>query len=314
MAINTILYSQNYGEYYQLVATAQTHYVNKEYKEAIEKFKIAFDKFYPFLGDVEIMKKCYLAIGDKKGAYQAQCDMVLCGYRIDDTMPVVYSGMPIALYHHQDVNLEDSLLERQFLKVYPELRNQYESHIDPELNKYMEVCVYFEIYSRIMRQQAASKSIKQMRQVQDAGFNAEKTIFMNLMREKDIPRFKVSAWDYFNTGQMLIHTAQSTTKEDYEEYFKLLWQQVERGNVHLIDYVTCFDNVYARMNKFKKCYYGKQCELKKDGKLYILPVDDIEDIDNRRAKIGLPPLWVWCKQYNLVPPAGYAMPENDFNF
>ncbi|MDR0619644.1 MAG: hypothetical protein LBG17_07080 [Bacteroidales bacterium] len=307
IVINTVLHSQNYKEYYQLTATAQTHYVRKEYKEAIEKFKIAFNMFYPFFEDVEIMKKCYLAAGDKESAYQAQCEMVLCGYKIDDTMPVIYPTTPVLIYHHQDVDLGDSLLEQQFFTIYPELRNQYESHIDPELNKYMEACIYFEIYTRIMRQQAASKSTKQL--IQTAGFNTEKTIFMNLLREKDIPRFKVSAWTYFNTFGMLIHTAQFTTKDDYEEYFKLLWQQVEKGNLHLDNYVTCFDNIYAEMNKFKKCYYGRQCELKKDGKMHVLPVDDVKDIDNRRTKIGLPPLWVQCKQYNLVPPAGYAMPE-----
>ncbi|MDR1974339.1 MAG: hypothetical protein LBQ31_06650, partial [Bacteroidales bacterium] len=71
MMLNTLLYSQDYAEYYSLTSTAYTHYVQKEYNEAIDKFKTAFDKFYPFFNDVETMKKCYLAIGDKEGAYQA---------------------------------------------------------------------------------------------------------------------------------------------------------------------------------------------------------------------------------------------------
>jgi hypothetical protein len=255
------------------------------------------------------MKKCYLAIGDKEGAYQAQCDMVLCGYKIDDTMPIIYPEISeVVLYNHNDINLGDTLLEQKFLEEYPKLRAQYERHIDPELNKYVEACIYFEVYSRIVRTQITTKSLKTYRLIRDAGFNAEKTIFMNLMREKDVPRFHVSAWECFNISIMLVHTTQSTTKEEFDDFFQLLWKQVQKGNVYLGDYAVCFDHQYALWCKLKKSYYGIQFERRKDGKHYILPVDDVEHIDERRAEIGLRPLWVWCKQYNLVPPTGYTMP------
>jgi hypothetical protein len=59
------------------------------------------------------MKKCYLAIGDKEGAYQAQCDMVLCGYKINDTMPIICPEVSYAIYNHNDINLGDTLLEQK---------------------------------------------------------------------------------------------------------------------------------------------------------------------------------------------------------
>jgi tetratricopeptide (TPR) repeat protein len=300
------LHAQNYKEYYQLTTIANTHFVQKEYNEAIDKFNTAFDKFYPFIEDLQTLKKCYIAIGDKENAYQTLCKMVLCGYKIDDTTPIIYHNNHLLLYNHNGIDLYDTLLEQRFFAEYPQLRSQYESRINTELNKYLEACVSFEVFCGLARSQTSST--KEMRIIANAGFNVEKIVFMNLMKEKDIPRYEVSAWTNFNLLRMVLHTAQSATKKDFEEYFKLLWKQVEEGNFILENYASIFDNCYNRVYG-KDYFYGGQSIRKKDGKVYMSPVEDVKNVDERRAKIGLPPLWVWCKKYNLVPPEGYNMPE-----
>ena len=38
------------------------------------------------------------------------------------------------------------------------------------------------------------------------------------------------------------------TKGDYEEFFALLWREVERGNLHAEDYASLYDRTYYRLH------------------------------------------------------------------
>ena len=44
------------------------------------------------------------------------------------------------------------------------------------------------------------------------------------------------------------------TKDDYEEFFALLWREVERGNIHAEDYAQLYDRTYYRLHG--KDWYG----------------------------------------------------------
>jgi len=46
------------------------------------------------------------------------------------------------------------------------------------------------------------------------------------------------------------------TKRDYEEFFALLWREVERGNLHAEDYASLYDRTYYRLHG--KDWYGTE--------------------------------------------------------
>ena len=41
------------------------------------------------------------------------------------------------------------------------------------------------------------------------------------------------------------------------------------------------------------------------GKHFCVEIEDVSNVDKRRAEIGLPSVRVFCKKYNITPPANY---------
>ena len=67
-------------------------------------------------------------------------------------------------------------------------------------------------------------------------------------------------------------------------------------------YASVYDIVY--WFNYGKSYYGRQLTFDPEtGKHRCVEVEDAAAVDKRRAEIGLPPVWAFCKKYNITPPA-----------
>ena len=64
--------------------------------------------------------------------------------------------------------------------------------------------------------------------------------------------YELDAWNH--AYPLLQKMTDDLTKGDYEEFFALLWREVERGNLHAEDYASLYDHTYYRL--YGKDWYG----------------------------------------------------------
>jgi hypothetical protein len=72
------------------------------------------------------------------------------------------------------------------------------------------------------------------------------------------------------------------------ECLPLMEQAVSRGEAAAKDYAYLLDRV--RMRQGKPQVYGTQFTSGADGKLVVHPIEDADNVDERRRAIGLPPM------------------------
>ncbi len=82
---------------------------------------------------------------------------------------------------------------------------------------------------------------------------ANRADFEALLRSgKNYHRYELDAWNH--AYPLLQKMTDELTKGDYEEFFALLWREVERGNLHAEDYASLYDRTYYRLHG--KDWYG----------------------------------------------------------
>lgn len=77
-----------------------------------------------------------------------------------------------------------------------------------------------------------------------------------------------------------------------------------KGNLSPDIYASAYDIAYYF--RHNKSYYGRQLTFDPEtGLHFCVPVEDVDNVDARRAEIGLPPVWAFCKIYNIKLPENY---------
>ncbi|QHT65893.1 hypothetical protein GXP67_04025 [Rhodocytophaga rosea] len=91
-----------------------------------------------------------------------------------------------------------------------------------------------------------------------------------------------------------------------EKYLPILRKAVKEGNAHPSELALLEDRVAIRQGK--KQIYGSQIgQDTLTGKFYVLPLEDPDKVDIRRARMGLEPLNEYVKQWGIV---WKSKPEN----
>lgn len=81
-----------------------------------------------------------------------------------------------------------------------------------------------------------------------------------------------------------------------EKYLPLMKEAVKKGNASGADLALLVDRV--EMLNGRPQIYGSQIQMK-EGKMVIYPIFDEKNVDKRRANVGLEPLEVYAKHWNI---------------
>ncbi len=82
------------------------------------------------------------------------------------------------------------------------------------------------------------------------------------------------------------------------KYLPVLEQAVKAGKASLPNYALLKDRILIRSGA--RQLYGSQISQNiKTGLKYVLPIDDVENVDKRRAEVGLPPMKEYLKNFNM---------------
>ena len=92
---------------------------------------------------------------------------------------------------------------------------------------------------------------------------------------------------------------QHSPLEVQEKYFPLLKTSAEKGESKSANMALMDDRI--RMYKKQKQLYGSQT-ITKNGKLYVAPIEDPSNVDERRKSVGLQPLADYLKLMSLSYP------------
>ena len=111
---------------------------------------------------------------------------------------------------------------------------------------------------------------------------------------------------------LIIHIiSNESTKNTWYDYYKpLLLAEAEKGNISYSLIATLDDRYNMVWNNYQlygTIFFPKQKYEKtsKNKFFYETKIKDIEDVDKRRKSIGLPPLYISVKFYNIETPSDY---------
>lgn len=302
----TLLFGQeNYKLYYQATAKAFSFMAMKDYDNAIKTYEQAFKEFYPFPDDLKYLKDCFLAQKDTLSAYHTVRRMIACGWQLEEKPPIIDEKNTIV----NNIGLGNPILEQKIKEEYAQLRADYLKNINHNDNQYIENLILGETFAQAMRsriwQNSKQYSKRQMEMIIDEGFRTNSLLLINTLNKKNFPRKDIAAWNGQLIEITLIHAVQSTPKKDFNHIMSLLKKEVEKGNIHPIVYATIYDACRCLNHKMKFSYYGQYAEGFFSNKPQCVNVEDVEHVDERRAAIGLPPLWAWCDYYKIAYPKNY---------
>ena len=297
---NALPAQTSYTEYYEKTISAYVNMVERNYPLASKLYEEAFTDNLPFPDDLANLRDCYLAMGDIANAVNCVDQMIACGWQLYESYHVVdFAPM------ENRIGAFDSARIAQLTDIYPTLRQNYLQHIDPATNAYLERIVLNEIFCQELRDGAFAEE-----RWTNALFAQNAVELCDLLKNKELDRKHVDVWNSQMLQIALVHCAKALGLKEYARdtlytgMMELLKREVQKGNLYPDVYASVYDIVY--WFNYGKSYYGRQLSFDPEtGKHRCVEIDDAATVDKRRAEIGLPPVWAFCKKYNITPPANY---------
>lgn len=290
----------SYTAYYGKTISAYGNMVEHNYTLAAKLYEEAFADNLPFPDDLANLRDCYLAMGDTAAAVNCVERMIACGWQLQETYPVM-DFSPL----RNRIGAFDSARIAHITDIYPTLRQNYQQQIDLVENAYLERIVLNEIFCQEVRDGAFGEE-----RWTNALFAQNAADLCDLLRNKELDRKHVDVWNSLLLQIALVHCAKALGLKEYArdtlytEMMELLKQEVLKGNLHPDVYASVYDIVY--WFNYGKSYYGRQLSFDPEtGKHRCVEIEDAANVDKRRAEIGLPPVWAFCKKYNLTLPDNY---------
>lgn len=136
---------------------------------------------------------------------------------------------------------------------------------------------------------------------------------INLVKvQKVLEEYGWLGWDLIgrNANAALFLVIQHADLETQERYLPMLREAVKRGDATPADLALLEDRVALRQGK--KQIYGSQMAFDQEtGEYYVSPLEDPDNVNERRAKVGLGPIEDYISNWDLTWDAeAYKKSEN----
>jgi len=295
LLIFNISFAQDQEKYTELVKKADSLYQTKNYKESGEKFSEAF---------VALCNKGY--VNDR---YNAACSYALAK-EIDSSFVQLFKIAENGNYSNYshitvDTDLDNLHADKRWNKVLEKVKankEKAEANLDKPLAAILDT-IYQE--DQGLRRQINEVEKEYGRDSKEMKAHIRKIIVkdsLNLIKiEKILDEHGWLGKDVIgNRGNStLFLVIQHSDLSVQEKYLPMMREAVTKGNADPSDLALLEDRVALRQGK--RQIYGSQIGRDQEtGEYYILPLQDPENVDKRRASVGLQPLQDYVSNWNIV--------------
>jgi hypothetical protein len=296
LTITTFLFficSLTFGQTYKsIVAEAEAFYNNKDYKKSVKKYKEAF-KLEQKSGSDFYNAGCSASLlGDKKLAFQ-WLNLAL------------KNGWSNVRHLKTDTDLNSLHSDKKWNKLVSEMQSvvdKREANYDKPLQAKL-----LEIYEddQLIRQQFISAQKEfghQSRQVDSLGRIMMYKDSINLIKVTEIlDKYGWVGADKVGgqANQTLFLVIQHSDLKTQQKYLPIMREAVKKGNANASSLALLEDRV--ALGEGRRQIYGSQIGYDDEtGKSYVLPLEDPDNVDKRRAEVGLGLLADYVKRWDIV--------------
>lgn len=291
----------SYINYFLLIDSARYLQQQKQYKEAVVVYKKAFQQNNARSADLLELSSCYIELKNDKKAYKYAKQSILAG------TPLRY------IQTLKRLSTYESDLWQKIEKHYKQYRATFLASID------------IENYIELQLIKAEDQSIREGLMMQASFFENED--LMNYAKHIDslnIERLltiinRHEGWpgirsygDAESAGfYTLLHLSEAsfyhpaTYDSIYTQLYEVAKQGVISGELSPFQFAYWVD--YSLRSTDNKQRYGVALA----NGWQDIPFEDIENVDQLRQEIGLPPLYKQCARSNSALPELYIMPKTN---
>lgn len=288
------VYGQSQQDYAKHISEADAHYNNKDYRKSAE----AYSKAFAALGGKGYMND----------RYNAACVWSLAGvpdsafsqlFRIAEKMNFSDLG-----HLSVDTDLEPLKKDKRWNEVYnlvKQNKEKAEANLDKDL-----VAMLDEIYAedqkyRMQIDKTEREHGRKSKQMEQLFATMQRTDSLNLIKVRSI--LDKRGWlgpDVVgargnNTLFLVIQHADHKTQL---KYLPMMREAVTKGKAQGSALALLEDRV--ALGEGKRQIYGSQIAGKEEGGYYVRPLEDPDNVDKRRASVGLDPLADYVRFWNMT--------------
>lgn len=288
-----LLCSYTFAQTYKsIVAEADAFYNNKEYQKSVEKFKEAFKLEQKSPGDYYNAGCSAALIGDKKLAFK-WLNLAL------------ENGWSNVKHLKTDTDLTSLHTDKKWNKLVSKMQvvvDKREANYDKPLQA--RLLAIFEDDQPIRHQYiAAQKEFgRESRQVDSLGEIMMYNDSVNLIKVTEIlDKYGWVGPDKVGgqANQTLFLVIQHADLKTQQKYLPMMREAVKLGNANGSSLALLEDRV--ALGEGKKQIYGSQIGYDDvENKSYVLPLEDPDNVDKRRAEVGLGLLADYVKRWDIV--------------
>ena len=287
----SIIFSQNIPqEYYTLTKKADSLYKLKEYKNSAFTYSAAF--------------KANNWKGMMHHRYKAACSWSLANYPDSAFFQLYILANKMNFKHYDDVLNDEDFIPLHTDTRWSPLLDLVKKNADADLNialmAQLDSIYYNDSNDRILEEEEVKKYGYNSKEVKDRWRIIHNKDSINLLKVTSI--LDTYGWLGATTvgkqgNQALFLSIQHAPLKTQEKYLPMLKEAVYKGNASNEDLVLLQDRIAIRQGK--KQIYGSQVTQDTDGSYFLSPLEDPDNVDKRRASIGLGPLANYLHNWQL---------------
>lgn len=274
-------YSQDYKQYSVSRYKAKIFVVEQQIDSAITIYNQMFSKYEKLLPyDNLEAAKVFASKKDTAMTIRIITDIIKYGCSLDEIL---------------EDNINDSLFSFAKKSKSWEKLKFVKSEID--YSTLAKIDRWFAVDQFVRNMNDTSCMYKFMEEVDSMNTNN----IMELIKKQGYPGFKTLGMSANDALVLILHSITNRSTEQYwDSYFKpLLFSEAVKGNISFSDYAVIVDRYYNYKHSYQ--LYGMLHNYVE----YNVLIQNIEDVDIRRAELGLPKLSIDAKLKRLKLPNDY---------
>ncbi|WP_372757352.1 DUF6624 domain-containing protein [Mariniflexile sp.] len=293
--IFNLSFGQDRDKYSELIIKAWDLYQTKDYKKSAEKYSEAFSK-----------KGVNSETSDR---YNAACSWALAK-EVDSSFVQLFKIAKSGDYKNYNHIIKDSDLSllqidkrwNEVLALIKINKEKSEENFDKPLVTTLDIIYQSDQSSRDELEKISEKYGWKSDEIKEQWKKIDKIDSINLIKIKQI--LDERGWmgtdkigDQGNVTLFLV--IQHSDLETQEKYLPMLKDAVNNGRAKA-SYLALLEDRVALRNGRKQIYGSQVGQDEKTGEPYVLPLIDPDNVDKRRAEVGLGNLQSYLSNYNMI--------------